>query len=188
MQQSSVFKLFQKMNEENVVLAYRGKITKELLESVYNITDNSLEEKINSPETRKKIFSILVEALQNIFHHQADPANENIPENNQPGFVISRNEQNGTIDYTIITGNYVLNSSVNILKEKLEEINSLSPEEIRSKHRQALSESTFSEKGGAGLGLLEMARKSGNKLNYEFTNIDNQYSFFSLAISIPNKA
>jgi hypothetical protein len=45
----------------------------------------------------------------------------------------------------------------------------------------------FSEIGGAGIGLIDMARKSGNKLDYEFKPIDNRISFFSLVVRITIK-
>jgi hypothetical protein len=66
----------------------------------------------------------------------------------------------------------------------LEEVNNLSPDELKEYYRQSLSETEFTEKGGAGLGIIEMARKSGHKLKYEFTKINNEYSFFSLTITI----
>ena len=39
------------------------------------------------------------------------------------------------------------------------------------------------EKGGGGLGMIDIARKSGQKLNYHFTEIDETFSFFNLNIN-----
>jgi len=47
----------------------------------------------------------------------------------------------------------------------LDEINNLQTDEIRNVYRQMLSNAQFSDKGGAGLGLIEMAKKTGNKLD-----------------------
>ena len=142
-----------------------------------------LEEKKTSPDRSKKFFHILIESLQNIFHHQATMpsglSNANVA---LTGFIIT---SEGDSSYSIITGNYILNKDIGSLKKRLDEVNSLSPEALRNHYQKTLAGNEFSEKGGAGLGIIEMARKSGNKLDYEFTNINDEYSFFSLAITIP---
>ena len=38
----------------------------------------------------------------------------------------------------------------------------------------------LTHKGGAGLGFVDMARKSGQKLHFDFEPIDEHFSFFSL--------
>jgi len=45
----------------------------------------------------------------------------------------------------------------------------------------------ISNKGGAGLGLIDMARKSGNKLLYAFEKVDEKFSYFYLHTEIPSK-
>jgi hypothetical protein len=47
-----------------------------------------------------------------------------------------------------------------------------------------LSNGTLSSKGTAGLGMIDIARKSGNKLEYQFLPIDDKNSFFCLTIKI----
>jgi hypothetical protein len=42
----------------------------------------------------------------------------------------------------------------------------------------------LSAKGGGGLGLVDIARKSGNKLEYEFFNYNDNYYFFDLTIRV----
>ena len=37
---------------------------------------------------------------------------------------------------------------------------------------------------GAGLGMIDIARKSGHKIDFNFTNTSDKYSFFSLAVTI----
>jgi len=182
MSHSTVYDLLFKMGNENIVLAYQGEIDTALLESVYSMMNRHLEEKKISSDRKKKFFNILIESLQNVFHHQITRI-ENLKGENMAtaGFIITSDDEGV---YNIITGNYLLNSSVEKLTKKLEEVNSLSPDELKNYYRQSLSETELSEKGGAGLGIIEMARKSGHKLNYEFTKINNEYSFFSLTITI----
>jgi hypothetical protein len=48
--------------------------------------------------------------------------------------------------------------------------------------------STISEVGGAGLGFIDMARKSENKLSYSFDKINDRISFFTLMTMVSIKA
>jgi hypothetical protein len=52
-------------------------------------------------------------------------------------------------------------------------------------YKQIMRNDDVSEKGGAGLGLVDMARKSGDQLSYQFDTIDKKLSFFSFKTVIP---
>jgi hypothetical protein len=87
-------------------------------------------------------------------------------------------------EYNIITGNYILNKNVIPLRDKLNRINVMSKDELKEYYKEILNNDEFSDKGGGGLGMIDIARKSGQKLNFNFIEVDNQYSFFSLSIKI----
>ena len=75
-------------------------------------------------------------------------------------------------------------SDVAPLKEKLELVNSMDKDELKAYYKQVLSEGTLSSKGTAGLGMIDIARKSGEKLAYDFHQINDTTTFFSLAVKI----
>jgi hypothetical protein len=89
--------------------------------------------------------------------------------------------------YKIITGNYILNENVSGLKKRIDEINALTKEELKEYYKQVLTNGEMSLKGGGGLGIIDIARKSGEKLEYEFLPITDNISFFILNIKINNK-
>ena len=96
-------------------------------------------------------------------------------------FMVGRETDGG---FQIMIGNYIVNESVAKLRNKIDHINSLSPEELRTQYQEQLATTKLSEKGGAGLGFIDMARRSGQKLEYSFHPVSEQLSFFSLAVSI----
>ena len=49
---------------------------------------------------------------------------------------------------------------------------------------EMIKSAKLSDKGGAGLGFVDMARKSGNQLDYCFVEMDNDNYFFCLKIKI----
>lgn len=179
-----IFRIYQEMERDHVLLSFKGIITKELLDSVYQIMEAKMISLNEDSQKRKKVYNILVESLQNIYHHVDELWQEEaIPDANSKDvmFMVVRNE-NGA--YTIYTGNYLLASKCELLKSKIEHINSLTAEQLRVHYVDTLNTTEFSEKGGAGLGMIDLARKSGNKLLFSFTNVNEKYAFFSLVISI----
>lgn len=180
----NLFSYFKEMEEHNIILAFKGNITGDLLTSILEITENKLEKIQEEPKVRRKVFNILVECLQNVYHHmdEIEEANGNsLFGTNSVIFMIGKKENN----YFILTGNYILNNKMNHLKNKIDKINGLTPEELKSYYHEVLTTSEgLSEKGGAGLGMIDIARKSGNKIDYNFKHVDEKFSFYSLYIKV----
>ena len=63
-------------------------------------------------------------------------------------------------------------------------INKLSKEELKEYYKAVLNNGEMSMKGGGGLGMIDIARKTGEKLNFNFSPVDDKFSFFSLNIKI----
>ena len=86
--------------------------------------------------------------------------------------------------YRIITGNFVHVENIDKLEEKIKRINRSSHEEIKELYKFILNHQRISAKGGGGLGLVDIARKTGNKLEYSFKEYNDDYSFFYLDILV----
>jgi hypothetical protein len=81
-------------------------------------------------------------------------------------------------------GNYIKNEAVRELRERIDKINELDYEELKKLYRFKLENGSFHAGGGAGLGIIDIARKSGTKISYNFEVINTSYSFFSLNIAV----
>lgn len=58
-------------------------------------------------------------------------------------------------------------------------------EGLKELYKLIIKTADISQKGGAGFGLVDIARKSGTKLEYDFEKVNDFYSFYSLLIRIP---
>jgi hypothetical protein len=179
------YPFFQTMHHGQIMLTYKGSINFELVDSFLS----SIESKINFLEenvrTRKTVMNVLVECLQNSVHHSDSiPVSaENIEPEKLTLLLVTTNKSG----YRIYTGNPVRNEKVAGLREWLEKINLLSPEELREAYIKVLDNGEFSEKGTAGLGFIDIARKTGQKLEYSFADVDNNFSIFSYVINVPRR-
>jgi hypothetical protein len=124
---------------------------------------------------RKRLFMFVLESLQNISRHAGDKDYARM------SLVAYSKTDNG---YSVATGNVMEAEKVPDLRKRLRHINKLDPNDIRSVYRKMLDNSEFSDKGGAGLGLIEMAKKTGNKLDYDFIKIDDRYYYYVLSKTV----
>ena len=175
----NIYNLYRTMEEEHVILSFKGVVTAELLTSVLHIMESKMESMQESPKTRKKVFNVLVECLQNLYHH----ADKNEPQDiERRSALVMISKQDGK--FMIRTGNYIDSVNAEDLKDKLEKINSLDKEDLRYYYQESLESSTISKKGTAGLGMIDIARKSGNKLDFKFLRDNSELSFFCLSVKI----
>ena len=183
-QAPDIYSIYQMMERDHIILSFKGQITKELLDSVYQIMESRMQAIDEDPKRKKKVYNILVESLQNIYHHMDElqqEVNSNETNSKDAMFMIVRG---GDGIYYIHTGNYVMNSKCGEITNQIEKVNNMNPEELRAHYVTRLSNTELSDKGGAGLGLIDIARKSWNKLEYNVNRVSEEYSFFSLIVSI----
>lgn len=179
-----IFDLYNRMESDKVLLSFKGDVTSDLTASILQIIEQRLIEMDESPKLRKKVYNVLVECLQNLYHHIEDAVdNGNVePDRRSAIFTIGLNSKG----YSITTGNYIDTSKVERFSNQLNRINSLSPDDLKQFYKEVLSNDERSHRGGGGLGMIDIARKTGKKLNYDFIPVSDKLSFFSLNINIDN--
>ncbi len=164
-----------KMMKENILFVYRGVVTNENSVPLLMLLEKEMEYSEFGFVGRKRLFMFVLESLQNVSRHSDQSLHANM------SLVIYSKTQGG---YSVTTGNVIATANIQNLKTRLDEINKLEPDEIRAVYRNMLSSSEFSSKGGAGLGLIEMAKKTGNKLDYDFVPLDEDNSYFILSKTV----
>jgi hypothetical protein len=164
-----------KMMEQRLMFVYRGVVTNENSVPLLMLLEKEMENSEFGFVGRKRLFMFVLESLQNVSRHSIKSQHADM------SMVVYSRTDNG---YTVTTGNVLLTSGIEELKARLDEINNLESKEIRTIYRKMLSTAEFSEKGGAGLGLIEMAKKTGNKLDYDFVRLDDEYSYFILSKTV----
>ncbi len=168
------------MLQRKIFLDYTGpvdqKVIDHMLENLKSIKEYSDLDTIS----RKRIYAILVECLENISKHTLkDIAGYQI---RQP--FIKMVECNDTI--VINAGNPILPVKRDVIVRRLDKVNSMEKDELQLLHEQILNKETrIGENGaGAGLGFIFMKLKSRKKIDYSFTEINDDQLFFELKISV----
>lgn len=86
--------------------------------------------------------------------------------------------------FILITRNPVRQKAMDIVSQKIEKLNKCDDEALKKYYRETITNGIFTEKGGAGLGLIEMAKITGRPLVYSFTPIAEGYYWYELILNI----
>ena len=174
-----IYEMYDRMEQQNIMLSFKGNLTQEMLHSICEVMERKLEEFDADNRTKKRVYHVLVECLQNLFHHSKGGG-----EQEESIIVMVVKNANG---YSVITGNHVDSKDVDVLRQRIKEINSMDSDALKNLYRKVLTNGTYSSKGGGGLGIIDIARKSDDKLDFGIVPLDEFNSFFSLNVKIANQ-
>lgn len=174
------YELFSRIKDSDFEYVYKGGFSQEMSKKILALAESNVKKSVDRTAMRNKIYFLMIEGLQNVTRHQEkSDSTENVEDGM---FAIQKNKDK----YFVTTGNIINKDNELILRPKLEQINLLDKEQLKKVHKDILLTGEISDKGGAGLGLVEMARKSGNRLLYDFEPVDKDKSFFYFRTEIPN--
>ncbi len=176
----SVFEFHRVMQERRYILVYEGEVNQDITKAFAAMTEHRLEKEQEERKVKKKVFNVMVECLQNIAKHSDHAANRDNKGVGNGIFIVGSEGD----DYVIITGNPILNDRIENVKPLLDRVNELDRDGVKELYKEAIKASKISDKGGAGLGFIDIAKKTGSKLIYGFEPIDDDTSFFLLKTNI----
>lgn len=178
-----IYDLHRTMMSQKLILVYQGDFTQETTKSILAMAERNIDSSGEESSIKRKVFNVMVEALQNIVKH-SDELVDGTMRSHAAIFLIGREANR----YTIMSGNPIRKENTPGLQQKLEHINSLDKEGLKELYKEIIKNTTISEKGGAGLGFVDMARKSGEKLDFEFPEMSAEYNFFCLKVNVPRES
>lgn len=146
--------------------------------SVLSEAEGILKASDAAEKVKRKVFMVMAESLQNIMKHT-----DNAPLRtcNKKALILL---EETAYDYTVISQNAVSGNKVAALRKKLHFINTLTKTDLKDVYRMAIQSDYLVKNGSAGLGLVDMARKSGQKFTFNFREMIQGYYFFLLKVKI----
>ncbi|MBR2195468.1 MAG: SiaB family protein kinase [Salinivirgaceae bacterium] len=178
----SVLSLHDEMASNGFSLVYEGEFSHEVMKMFTSMAERDMDKSNEDKAVKRKVFHVMVECLQNMTKHSDD-----VDQNDGIGnglFIVGKKDGY----WSVITANRILKEKIEGLKKSIDNINSLNKEDLNALYKKQIREGTLSEKGGAGLGLIDIARKTGRQLDYQFLPLeDNENYFFLLKVRIDSK-
>ena len=164
----------------NLIFCYNGYLSQEIIVSVSSM----IKDKLTTDETKtgisQKVLYMFVEQAQNITRYSADQ----LP--HEDGAISYGSVAIGTQGgkYYIMCGNRIESEKTPSLREKLEELVKMNPEELKLLFKERMRSDPEEGSKGASVGFIEMARKSSEPIEFDFVPDGEGFDYFVLKVVI----
>lgn len=151
----------------------------EKMEILLTRAETRLSQQEAPPLMIKRVFTVLEELMGNILKHGIqNEATTRMP-------LVSLKEE--AESYEVITGNVIKQEEIAPLKAHVHSLNALDRAAIKEKYNQVVMSGKISEKGGAGLGLITIAKLTYHKILINFESLNDHFAYVLLTIKIPKQ-
>ncbi len=160
---------------------FKGKLTFERIGVLLNELKTKKDLFKIQPVLYKKLLTLMIEVLENIFRY-SDSYEDFISQHPQylPEFELNRNDKG----FRLTARNPIRDKDIEEVRARIERINTSNEHELKKTYRETITNGMFTEKGGAGLGLIEMAKITDQELLFNFRPAPAGYSIFELILHI----
>ncbi|ATW24662.1 SiaB family protein kinase [Candidatus Formimonas warabiya] len=182
--QINLYDFYEDLKTKNMLFCYSGPIAQTSIEGVSQTLRRNLEYEDAGNSAAQAVFSIFIEQVQNILNYSAEKLDDDRESDSElrVGIVAIGHEDDH--NYFIYCGNRVYNRDIDPLRDRIESIRHLNKDQLKVLYKERRRMDPEPGSKGAGLGLIEIARKAGKPLEYSFTNIDDEFSFFSTKVVV----
>lgn len=182
MPEFELLEYYKKMCERNIVLDFQGAISQEMLVGMAEMIRSKFTRELGGGNVVKRIFSVFIEMAQNIAHYSAERVRLDGQKPDVGAGIIVVTEKDNY--YTITSGNLVEKTKIPMIIKHCEKINILGKEELKIFYKEQIKSVRGKGKKGGGIGLIDMARKSGNPISFEVTPVNDTHSFLVFSVKI----
>ena len=181
-----LFDLRATLQRQGIIFAFSGYMTETVLSGVGEAIKQKLTIDDADTKTLRSVFAVFVEQMQNIIRYSAELAAQSSAADGpllEIRYGIVTIGQEGSA-YVVQAGNLVAQKDVERLRTRLTKIRDMNKEELRALHKEQLRAAPEEGSKGAGLGIMEIARRASKPIEFDFTDVDGDYAFFTLKASV----
>jgi len=162
---------------------FNGMITQKSIVDLAKTIESALISYGEEESKVRNIFLIIIEIMQNTLNYSYNSVKTEDEKSQSNGSIkILHNKNEST--YTINSENLVETSKQAIITDLIDKVNALDPDGLKKVYKERRKSKSNAHAYGAGLGFLDMARKSKNKIGFQFSKHDDDSIVFHLQVKI----
>lgn len=174
-----LFQLREQFSKDGILMCFNGPFSHSIIEEIGIAIRNHLAADKLAPMAVQDVFAVYIEMAQNSRNYLSS---KHIPVLNAGSATIVIAKQGE--EYAVTAGNVIRNEDIGELSRRIDHINTLDPAGLKKLIRQQLRSDVSDERTGAGIGLMEIAKRATARLVYTIRDIDGQYGFFTMTARI----
>lgn len=169
------------LHDNGVILSVAGIISQEMLVMFVQNLKTKIDSLLDLNPKAHNIFNIFIELVQNILNYSKSK-DDDINEIIKRGSLILVGYDKKKELFYVSSSNLIDNADKEKLQERIEYVNSLDAEGLKSYYKEMRQQGKNKHEQGAGLGFIDMAKRSSQKLIYDFEKVDEHHQFFLLKV------
>jgi hypothetical protein len=176
MEPLDLFSMRESYNRQQIMLCFNGPISRSLIEEIGNALRNYLTAEHAPVASSMDVFAVYIELTQNIRHYSR--LKDWSDQDAGATVVVARDEQGR---YVVSAGNLIEPADGERLLAEVQAMAELDKVQLKALYKTQLRKPR--EEGassGAGLGLIDIARKASAPLEASLRQVDAQRAFISL--------
>lgn len=156
------------------VFAHCGRVDHSVVERLLAEAESASLAAGDAVSVRKRLFNVLVEGLENVHVHAGEQFSET-------AFALLVDAGDG---YRLAFGNALPMATAALLSHRVEILNSMEEADLKQHFMLMLGNNARTERGGAGLGLLTMARKSHRPMVVRTLPLNEGAAYFVMELAV----
>ena len=179
----TMFQFKEMLEKEGIIFSFSGTISQPILSGISETIESDLVAMEMDTKVTMKIFAVFTEQMQNIMSYSKERRENRENRHSSPGIcVVGLDAQKEK--YYVHSANIMDIKDEPIVSKKIDHINTLDDSGLKKYYKELRRSGKGMHGRGAGLGFLEMAKRSCEPLEYRITNIDDERSFFEIKVYI----
>ncbi len=165
-------------SNETLLFSHFGDFDQVKNDNTLKMVESVILDSGDKRQAMKRVCNLLIEMLQNMSLHGARDRSGHM----HAFLIVSKTNKS----YKLFTGNLVLAGDVDSLQHRMQSLSKLDENALRKLYIEILCNEEFSHKGGAGLGLVTVAKKAEQNLKYNIHPLDENFGYFEMNVELFN--
>ncbi|PSJ44779.1 hypothetical protein C7H85_12440 [Zobellella endophytica] len=176
MQPIDLLSIREQFNRNQILLCFNGPISRSLIEEIGNALKNYLQAEKAQPSAAMDVFGVYIELTQNIRHYASRLG---YGDSEGSATVVVARDPEG--HYLVLAGNQVELADGQALCRRIDQLATMDKAGLKAAYKTQLRRPRGDDvASGAGLGLLDVARKSSRPMVAKLVETGTGRGFFSL--------
>lgn len=171
--------LYEELKRDGVMFCFSGPTSQSVVEGIGQALKRKMELEETGMTTIQRVFSIFVEQMQNIVNYSIEmtPASPDSGCELRHGVVVVGRCDN---KFYVICGNKVRIAQSEKMLASIRRLQQMNKQELKEHYKRMRRQEPDPESKGAGLGFIEIFRRSSEPLQCHVAPIDSDTVFFSI--------